>query len=799
MRAFALGWLAGVCWLQQQAALPALPVSVLLILIALAVVVSVCGFARSQSSFFQLSLLIATGIAFGFGWAALRAELRLDDALASALEGQDLVVTGTVVSLPDRVVRGVRFQFALEAAHTPDGTSVSVPRHISLGVYTDGAGEPPAIHPGQRWRWTVRLKRPHGNANPHGFDYEAWLLSEGVRATGSVRPGGQHKLDEFVVRFPTVIALAREALRDRMLMDLRGREYAGVIVALVVGDQRAVSQSDWEIFNRTGIGHLVSISGLHITMIAALFALLVNGLWRRAALTRLALPLWVPAQKAGAAAGVVAAMLYVALAGFGIPAQRTLIMLVVVAAALWTGRITAVSQVLCVALMLVLLLDPWAVLWPGFWLSFLAIACIFYVSAGRSGLSQGTSFMGRLGLHLRGAARTQYAITLGLVPLSLLLFGQVSLVGPVANALAIPLISFLVTPLSLLGSIAPAPLSGWVLVAAHALVAWLVDVLGWLAALPLAVWRAPLPTPLGFLLAAVGTLWLLAPRGWPLRWMGLLAWLPVLLSRSQSPAAGMWVTAFDIGQGNAVLIETATHRLLYDTGPGFSEESDSGNRVLVPYLQARGITRLDGLVVSHSDSDHAGGALSVLRSVEVGWVSSSLPPDHAIVQRSASHQVCMSGQSWVWDGVTFEMLQPFAQTYAWSGLRPNARSCVLKVRFNGQSVLLAGDIEAAQERALVERMPDRLRASVLLAPHHGSGTSSTPAFLAAVQPQIAVFQVGYRNRYRHPKAEVFERYGEFGIERLRTDESGAIRFGFGHAPLTVNQHRIDARRYWHRR
>lgn len=799
MRAFGLGLLAGVWWLQQQAALPRLPVCVLLILIALAGLISVRRFVHSQSSFLRPALLVAAGIAFGFGWAALRADLRLDAALANTLEGQDIIVTGTVASLPDRIERGVRFQFALEAAHTPDGKPASVPRYISLGVYTDGAGVLPDIHPGQRWRWTVRLKRPHGNVNPHGFDYEAWLLSEGVRATGSVRPAGRRLLDEFVVSFPAVVALAREGLRERMLAALRGQEYAGVIIALVVGDQRAVSQSDWEIFNRTGIGHLVSISGLHITMIAALFALFVNTLWRKAGLTRLALPLWLPAQKAGTAAGLVAATLYVALAGFGIPAQRTLIMLLVVAAALWTGRITAVSQVLCVTLILVLLVDPWAVLWPGFWLSFLAIACIFYVSAGRSGVQEGSSRIARLGPNLRGAARTQYAISLGLVPLSLLLFSQVSLVGPVANALAIPLISFLVTPLSLLGSVAPSPLSGWLLIAAHAVVVWLVDILRWLADMPLAVWRAPLPTPTGFFLATVGTLWLLAPRGWPLRWMGLVAWLPVLLATSRSPVKGVWVTAFDIGQGNAVLIETANHRLLYDTGPGFSEESNSGNRVLVPYLQARGINHLDALVVSHSDIDHAGGAISVLRGVEVDWVSSSLPPDHAIVQRAASHHVCMSGQSWVWDGVIFEMLQPFAQTYAWPGLRPNARSCVLKVSFNGQSVLLAGDIEAAQERALLERMPERLRATVLLAPHHGSGTSSTPAFLAAVQPQIAVFQVGYRNRYRHPKAEVFERYGEFGIERLRTDESGAIRLVLGEATLTVNQQRIDARRYWHLR
>lgn len=734
--------------------------------------------------------MLVAGMAFGFTWAALLAQGRLQEELPLALEGQDIVLTGTIASLPDPVERGLRFHFAVEAARTPEGQPLSVPSTIMLGLYETERDALADVQPGERWQWTVRLRRPHGNANPTGFDYEALLLDEGVRATGSVRPLGQHRLDAFVFSPRAMLERGRGALRHHIQRALDGKPYAGVIVALVMGDQRAVSQSDWTIFNRTGIGHLVSISGLHITMIAALFSALVQWLWRFSFFTQASLPLRLPAQRAAAVAGVMAALVYVALAGFGVPAQRTLLMLSVVAAALWLGRITSVSQVLCAALIAVLLLDPWAVLWPGFWLSFGAIACILFASVGRAGEQVQTRWQS-----LISAARTQYAVTLGLVPLSVLLFAQVSLVGPLANAVAIPLVSFVVTPLSLLGSVLPAPLADWLLLAAHSVVAALAQGLEWLAALPLAVWQAPQPDALSFALAAAGMLWLLAPRGWPLRWLGVLAWLPLLIAQPASPQQGIWITAFDIGQGNALLIETASHRLLYDTGPAYSADADSGGRVLLPYLHARGISRLDGMVISHSDSDHSGGAMTVLNGIDVGWVSSSLPASNTIVQRAPNHHACATGQSWSWDGVRFEMLQPTTGSYAQASLKPNARSCTLKISYQNYSVLLAGDIEAAQERALLERLPDRLPSTILLAPHHGSGTSSTPAFLAAVHPQLALFQVGYRNRYHHPKPEVYARYAELGIRRLRTDETGALEIVIDNA-VSVSEYRIKHARYW---
>jgi competence protein ComEC len=332
---------------------------------------------------------------------------------------------------------------------------------------------------------------------------------------------------------------------------------------------------------------------------------------------------------------------------------------------------------------------------------------------------------------------------------------------------------------------------------AHQLITWLAALLTWLSALPLAVWNAPLPTWWMFALALFGTLWLLAPRGWPLRWLGCVTWLPLLLNTPQRPQEGeFWLTAFDVGQGNALLIETRHHRLLYDTGPAYSPEADGGNRVILPYLRGRGIRHLDAMIVSHSDIDHAGGALSVLDEIAVGEMSSSLPEQSAIVLAAPAHRRCEAGQSWTWDGVRFDMLHPSPESYATAKLKPNHRSCTLKVTLGKHSVMLAGDIEAAQERQLLEQQPEALQATVLLAPHHGSGTSSTPAFLRAVQPEIAIFQVGYRNRYRHPKAEVFERYQSLGIRRLRSDDSGAIRFVFGER-MHVEEFRRTHARYWH--
>ncbi len=297
----------------------------------------------------------------------------------------------------------------------------------------------------------------------------------------------------------------------------------------------------------------------------------------------------------------------------------------------------------------------------------------------------------------------------------------------------------------------------------------------------------------------MGMLWMLAPRGWPLRWLGLIGWMPLLLNASERPKEGeMWLTAFDVGQGMALLLETSQHRLLYDTGPSYSPESDGGTRVILPYLKARGIDTLDAMIISHNDNDHSGGALSMIENIRIGWVTSSLWPSTPIVKAAPNHRRCEAGQRWSWDGVQFEILHPTAVSYESQKWKPNARSCAVKVTAGAQSFLLAGDIGAIQEIELIESSADKLRATVLLAPHHGSGTSSTLPFLQAVKPDVALFQVGYRNRYHHPKQEVFDRYGELGIKRLRTDDSGAVTLKVVvDGTLHFEEYRVDHARYWY--
>lgn len=785
MRLAILGFVGGASLLQTCAALPDAWQLWTCVVAAVLMLAMLRGPARAA----------AAGALLGFAWAAFAASAALSDSLAKESEGRDVTIVGTIDNLPYRFEQGIRFNFKVDQVED-DG--FHVPERVALGWYNGQHGSDARaadVLPGERWQLTVRLQRPHGNANPNGFDYELWLLEQGIRATGYVRAGSKNKrLDGFVPGAGNVVERARAFLRDRILQALPDKQYANVIVALVIGDQRGIDQSDWTVFNRTGIGHLISISGLHITMVAGMFALGVSALWRRSFFTDAQLPLLLPTQKAAALAGSGIALVYVLLAGFGVPAQRTLYMISVVAAALWFGRITSITHVLCAALGIVVLLDPWAMMWPGFWLSFGAVAVIMYAHAGRTGVAR----------HGWRAAwnegwRTQYAVTLGLVPATMLLFSQVSMVSPIANAVAIPLVSFVVTPLALVGAIAPAPLSAPLLVVAHWCVAMLAKLLHFLSEQPFAVWSAPQPAPWLFVLALAGALWMLAPRGWPHRWAGAAAWLPLFAQPPSHPEEGRFrVTAFDVGQGMALLVETRGRRLLYDTGPQYSLDSNGGNRVIAPYLKSRGIATLDGMIISHSDTDHSGGALAMLDALPIGWVASSLWPNNPIVRKARRHLRCAAGQRWTWDGVAFEMLQPAIDSYADTALKANARSCTLRVSGGGRSVLLAGDIEAPQEARLVATMPDKLRADVLLAPHHGSGTSSTLAFLRAVAPEIAVFQVGYRNRYHHPKKEVADRYRALGIAQMRTDETGAIELDSADG-FAARAYRTTHARYWYGR
>ena len=733
------------------------------------------GLAVLAAGFFSQRIVVRCGAGFAVGlcWALFMAQQRLDDRLAPELEGKDIELVGIVSGLPYATERGLRFELE------PEFSEVRLPGKILLSWYRQPSYEEQpaaltaAIRPGERYRLTVRLRRPHGLANPHGFDYEAWLLERGVGATGYVRGrpgpallGRRDSLSDRIERM-------REAVRERFKRVLGETPAAGILVALAVGDQRSISAEEWRLFSRTGVTHLMSISGLHVTLVSGLFAWLTGWLWRRSA----TLCLRLPARKAAAAAAILGALGYTLIAGFAVPAQRTFWMVTVVALALWAGRIASPAHTLALALGVVLLFDPWAVLAPGFWLSFGAVAIIFFVA--RTNESR-----------VRQWLRVQWAITLGLTPAALFLFSQVSLVGPLANAVAIPLVSVVVTPIALAAALLPwdalLHLAAW-------LMQWQLVVLEWCASLPAAVWQQHVPPLWSVLLGLAGVLWLLAPRGVPWRATGLALMLPAVALPPPAPAPGeAWITTLDVGQGLAVLVRTANRALLYDAGPAFSADADSGERVIAPYLRATGIGRLDAMIVTHNDNDHAGGAASVLENFEVDDFLSSLAADHPLHRLAPRSRRCAAGSAWEWDGVRFELLHPEAG--AARARRSNDLSCVLKVSAGVRSMLLTGDIEKGAEVELIGRGRDALQSDVLLVPHHGSGTSSTAEFLAAVGATAAVIPVGYRNRFGHPNGEVL---GRLGAAIYRTDRDGAVTARLSGSGLAIFAQRVEQRRYWH--
>ena len=744
-------------------------------------------FRKSQT---PLLVALILAIAIGASYTCLRAELRMASDLPREWEGRDVELIGVIDELPQADQQGVRFAFAVERVLTP--TAV-VPPRVALGWYKatvrELQGEPlPTLHAGERWQLTVRLKRPHGYANPNGFDVEAWLLENSLRATGSVRNDEPNRLlATNAGRAIDHLNRLRERLRERMQQSLSGQRYGGVLIALAIGDQRAVSEADWSLFNATAVSHLLSISGAHVTLFAGWMGWLTMAGWRRSP----RLVAWLPAQQAAALVAAVVAVAYAALAGFEVPAQRTCYMLLAAAFALMLRRTLSPWLILVLALTVVLAIDPWAVLAVGFWFSFGAVAFLLYVSVGRVG--------GRPWWHT--VLATQAAVTLGLAPLSLALFQQVSLVGPLANAVAIPLVTLLVVPLTLLWLVVPLDA---LLLAAHQLMLWLVQGLQWLLTWPAPLWTQHAPPWWTVVLAIAGCVVLLAPRGWPHRWLGALWCLPLFTVVPPAVPEGEFrLTALDIGQGTTAIVQTANHTLVYDTGPRWTDSADAGSRLIAPYLRGSGAGRIHGLVVSHLDIDHSGGARSLLNMLPVDWMLTSVFNEADIVtvarSRSVTPIACIRGQSWQWDGVRFEVLHPEADSYLEAKLKTNDRSCVIKVSSAQFSALLTADIEALSERALVERYADQstmLRSDVLLMPHHGSLTSSTPAFIDAVAPKLALINAGYRNRFGHPRDAVLARYRERDIDVLRTDWHGAIVLDSVQGVTSASKYRDVRRRYW---
>lgn len=798
--ALCAGVVVGVLVQLQQPQLGAAPVYLAVALPGLLwCMVQLAGRGGGRASWFW-ALLAAASLAFAA--TGLRALQQQAQQLGADLQGKDLRIVGTLAAMPQPTSNGVRLRVAVESA-TFNGQPVRLPARVDLGWYhgvlqeSADSAQPQRLsgdlRAGERWALTVRLKQPHGARNPQGFDYELWLWEQGVGATGYVRAGPRDEVPQRLAhtwRHP--VERVRQAVRDAIFdylapdaTDAQQQRLAGVVAALVTGDQRAIERSEWDLFRTTGVSHLMSISGLHITLFAWLAAAAVGAAWRRS--QRLCLA-W-PAPSAALVGGLLLAGLYALFSGWGVPAQRTVAMLATVVLLRLSGRRWPWPQVWLLACAVVALADPWALLQPGFWLSFVAVAALFASNLIAAG-AYSTGVKG----HFVAMLRQQAVVTLVLTPLGLLFFGQVSLVGMVANLLAIPWVTLVVTPLALAG-VLWAPLWQAALWAVQGLVA----VLQWLAAWPAAsLWLPVAPWGVG-VAAVLGGLWMVLRLPWALRLLGLPLLLPVLLWQPARPLEGQFdLLAADVGQGNAVLLRTATHSLLYDTGPRYSLDSDAGDRVLVPLLRAQG-ERLDLIMLSHRDSDHTGGAAAVRAQQPQARLVGSVAGDAAL-QVLGEISPCVAGQQWTWDGVQFELLHPPAASPP-EGTRParsNALSCVLRVRSAGGAVaLLAGDIEAAQEQLLVAQAAP-LQADVLLLPHHGSKTSSSPAFLDAVQPRTALVQAAYRSRFGHPAPEVLARLQARGIAVVESARCGAALWA-SHQPAEVRCERQERPRYWQHR
>jgi competence protein ComEC len=776
--AFALG----AAWLQTR---PVLPDGAWLWL-ALPLLLLVMRFhSRGGAPWLRRSPVWLLAFLLGFYYAAWRAELRLDDALPGAWEGRPVTLVGRVLDLPEATARGWRFQFAVSRVETPGAI---VPSRVQLAHYARGDAGVPEPTAGDCLRLTARLYRPHAQINPHGFDFEAWLLERGIRATGYLTAAGP--AGDCGGGLRAMLDRQRQAIRTHLMRALGDRPYAGIVVALAIGDQDAIPSAQWTLFRHTGVTHLMSISGMHVTLFSTLVYLLVSRLWRRA--PRLCLVL--PARKAGLGLGLLAAAAYVALAGFGIPAQRTLYMLAVGVVCLWSGWVSSPTRILAAALLAVVLIDPWAALAPGFWLSFGAVAGLMYAASGR--LAPPAWWL--------NWGKAQWAVTLALTPALLALFHEVSLVSPLANAFAIPLIGLLAVPLSLLAAVLP-----WdgLALAAHAVLELTLAGLHWLDGLPQPVWHGAQGGPVGLLLALLGAALLLLPRGVPGRVLGVLLFLPLFFPRLERPAAGeFWVDVLDVGQGLAAVVRTAQHVLVYDTGPLYASGEEAGSRIVAPFLHAQGLRRLDGLIVSHDDDDHSGGALGLATSHRPAVVLTPLAGVEATALSARGRAIvatlpvraCRAGEGWRWDGVEFRILHPPAHHYQNPNYKDNERSCVLKVTGRGGSMLLTGDIERLGELSLLERVPEALPAEVLLVPHHGSKSSSMAEFVDAVGPRWAVIPVGHRNRFGHPSPVVLARYRTRGIEVLRTDRDGAVQLRIAPGGVETRRARLMQRRYWHR-
>ena len=747
----AMALLCGVSLVQLLPALPSWPWS-LCVALALLPLLLRDGLAR-----------VPLALLFGLAWACVFGQLALEQRLPNSWSGRDFEVTGEVLGLPQADENSVRFDFRVTHSSAPDLNG----RKLRLGWYRQSQ----VPEPGSRWRFTTNLKRPRGVLNPGGFDREQSALLQRIAAVGYVRESGSATQ----LRAGQGMDFQRNRISARIGTALPAG-HGRFVQALALGDTRALSDDDWATLRATGLTHLIAISGFHVGLVAGFGVLLLLGLYR--VFPRLGTRL--PRPQAAALAGLLFASGYTALAGFALPTVRTLLMIAVVLLAKLLRRPMRGVDAFALAMISMLLFDPLSVLAPGFWLSFLGVGWLLWCLPHERGAGMLKPFL-----------QAQGVAVLGLLPLSVWFFGQASLPGPLTNLIGIPWISLVVVPTALLGVLADS-FSPTAAAELWRLAAWLMDQLWWLldkvAHWPIAMIWLPEATLTALVLAVIAAFWLLLPRGAPGKPVAALLFLPLLWPATHTLAAAeAEITVIDVGQGLSVLVRTRDHALLFDAGPASERGLDMGESAVVPALHALGVNRLDRVVVSHGDNDHSGG----MPAVRQAFPGAQLLAPEGWAPKGAG--LCQRDGAWRWDGVDFRILHP----PPFFPYLKNDSSCVLRIEAGGHVALLPGDIEKQIELRLVAEQSAAIRADLLLVPHHGSLTSSSPEFVAAVRPRYAVMATGADNRFRLPKAEIVQRYRAGGARTLDSDDIGAMRFKLNSAGIAlVESRRPDRPRYW---
>ncbi|MDP1539318.1 MAG: DNA internalization-related competence protein ComEC/Rec2 [Moraxellaceae bacterium] len=759
---FAYGWVLGISLLWVWPVLPSLRYVLLFM--------AILALGHRLSSFRGLVLLFY-GLGLGITWSTYHADQQLNRIVSPSCEQQRLDVAGTVLDISSPLsLRGSRFLFAPDISEHP---CLQQPQRWMLNYWQD---EP--VLPGSRWQFQLRLKQPYGNANPAGFDAERFWHHQGVDAIASSSQG------KVLQEPPASVALLRWHIRQLVLTAFADRpQAAGMMLALMTGDRAGIDPVAKAHYAQAGISHLLAISGLHIGLIAGFAAGLSSLFLRRCPYL---LSIWPLSRWTGMVAFTVA-LAYGVLAGLQVPTQRALLMLLVLIALRWLPLVVSALQSLLLALCVVLLWDPLAVLSEGLWLSFTAVGLLMW-----GGLRLGEE------TPLSAMLRAQWLATWGLLPITVAFFARFSVIGLLVNLVAIPLVSILVLPLALIGLLICLMSPSWAVIWWQLpifLLHYLNRSVAWLTELPHAFIDLHLP-PMLLASLALTALLLLMPKAMPGRLLLLLPLLSLAWPQPGIAPKQVQITVLDVGQGSAVVVSTANHHLLYDTGPPYGEFSDAGARVVVPYLSWRGISGLDMVMLSHDDADHVGGFVSLLARIKVKKVLGVWPSAVTKTPDSPPQRPCYAGQSWLWDDVRFDVLWP---PQGQRITKKNDQSCVLRIEAMGQVVLIPGDLEALGELYLLEQVPTEvLAADILLLGHHGSRSSTGPRFLATVNPKVAIASMGYLNRYRHPAKVVVDRLAEHGVLLLQSDVEGAITLTLNRSnqPPEISSWRYLRRHYW---